>query len=112
MGEIEIRGIVESYYEEWLMLFDLCMQFYSTGLPKKVKRATFTKALDPAINMWSSLAFHPETKTHIGFVNYLGHLSTWSTTDKLYINDLCVEEGIRLKSVGGSLIEYVYLRGD
>lgn len=112
MEEIKIRDIVESDYEEWLRLFDLYLQFYQTSLPTEVKEATFKKALDPEIDMWSSLALHPETKKPIGLVNYLRHMSTWSTNDKLYINDLYVDEGERLKGTGRSLIEFVYLRGD
>lgn len=112
MAEIEIRDIVESDYEEWLRLFELYLVFYEKSLPTEIKEATFKRALDPSVDMWSSLAIHPETKKPIGLVNYLRHMSTWSITDQLYLNDLYVEEGQRLKHVGRSLIEYVYAKGD
>lgn len=112
MAEIQVRDIVESDYEEWLRLFDLYLDFYKTSLPEETKKATFQRALDPNTDVWSSLAIHPETNKPIGLANYLRHLSTWSTDDQLYLNDLYVDEDQRLKHVGRSLIEYVYAKGD
>lgn len=112
MAAIEVRGITPSDHDEWFRLFNLYLEFYHTQLPEEEKEATFQRCLDDSVDMWSAVALHPETKKPIGLANYLKHLNTWSTRDKLYLNDLYVDEQQRLKGVGRSLIEYVFARGE
>jgi D-amino-acid N-acetyltransferase len=109
---IEVRDIVESDYEEWNRLFDLYLTFYESSLTQEVKDITFKRLLDPNVDMWCAIAVHPETKKPIGIAQYLKHLNTWKPTDKIYLNDLYVDENERLKHVGRSLIEYVYNKAD
>lgn len=112
MANIEVRAVVESDYNEWLELFNLHLQFYKSSLPQDVKVATFKRCLDPNVDMFSAIAIHPETKKPIGLINYLKQLNTWSIADKIYLNDLYVDESSRLNGVGRALMEYVFARAD
>ncbi|AWU74796.1 uncharacterized protein C5L36_0B00630 [Pichia kudriavzevii] len=109
---IEIRDVTETDYMEWLRLFDLYLQFYNSSLPEEVKKSTFYRSLDYNVPMWSAIAISSETGRPIGLVNYLRHVSTWSTQDKIYMNDLYVDESQRLQGVGKALIDYVYAKAD
>ncbi|KAG0671493.1 D-amino-acid N-acetyltransferase [Pichia californica] len=112
MPAVEVRDLTESDYEDWLRLFNLYLVFYKSTLPEEVKRSTFERCLDPKVDIWSALAIHPETKKPIGMANYLKHLGTWSISEKIYLNDLYVDEEQRLHGVGKSLIEYIYSKAD
>ena len=105
---IEIRDVTETDYTEWLRLFDLYLQFYNSSLPEEVKKSTFYRSLDYNVPMWSAIAISSETGRPIGLVNYLRHVSTWSTQYKIYMNDLYVDESqLFRESVKLSLIMFM-----
>ncbi len=112
MSSIEVRDIQEGDYDEWVRLFNLYLEFYKVSLPEETKKHTFERFLNPEIDMWSAVAIHPETGKIIGIANYLKHMYTWNSKDKIYLNDLYVDEEQRLKHVGRSLIEYVFKKAD
>jgi D-amino-acid N-acetyltransferase len=109
---VEIRDILKEDYQEWNRLFDLYLTFYESSLTQDIKDATFKKFLDPNVDMWCAIAVHPETKKPIGIAQYLRHSNTWAIKDRIYLNDLYVDENERLKNVGKALIQYVYKKGD
>lgn len=112
MSSFTVRDIEEGDYEEWIRLFDLYLKFYKTSLPLEIKDFTFKRMLDPKVDMWCAVAVNEESGKLIGIANYLRHLNTWSKDDKIYLNDLYVDEDQRLKHVGRTLIEFVYGKAD
>lgn len=109
---VVVRDLTKEDYDEWNRLFNLYLTFYEKSLPQDVKDYTFKRFLDPNVDMWCALAINSETDKPIGIAQYLRHLNTWSFTDKIYLNDLYVDEDQRLKHVGRRLIEYVYAKSD
>lgn len=107
-----IRDLTAEDYPQWDRLFDLYLTFYKSSLTKDVKDYTFKRLLDPNVDMWCAVAVNPETGKLIGIAQYLQHLDTWTVADKIYLNDLYVDEDQRLKHVGRNLIEYVYAKAD
>lgn len=110
---IVVRDLSETDYEDWIRLFDLYLKFYKTELDLETKRGTFLRMLDENVPMWGAIAIDEGSGKAVGIANYLRHLSTWSiTVDKLYLNDLYVDEGCRTSGIGRKLVEYVYAKGD
>lgn len=108
---MHVRPIKESDYDAWLEMFNKYLIFYKSSLPEDVKNYTFKRFFDPNVEMWSAVAVNDDGKA-IGFANYLRQLNTWSKNDKIYLNDLFVDETSRLKGVGRALIEFVYSDAD
>lgn len=114
---IIIREITEADKPEWLKLWKKYLAFYaSTGipsdLPDEVTNTTFSRFLDPKEPMGCLVAEDSESKELIGIANYLWHRNTWTIEDRIYLNDLYVDEEKRCKGVGKLLIEGLYKVGD
>lgn len=112
-----IRGITEADKPQWVKLWKKYLAFYaSTGvpadLPDEVTNTTFSRFLDPKEPMGCLVAEDTETKELIGMCNYLWHRNTWAIEDRVYLNDLFVNEETRSKGVGRLLINELYKVGD
>ncbi|KAA0968109.1 GNAT family N-acetyltransferase [Aureimonas fodinaquatilis] len=92
--------------EEWLALWEGYQRFYKAEIPRDVSEKTFERLLDPTEPMFAALAI--EDGKALGLVHYIFHRSTWTTGDYCYLQDLFVAEGLRGKSLGRRLIDFVY----
>lgn len=109
---VQIRAVRPEDKEEWKTLFKGYLEFYKTPYSGEVAENNWKRFHDDNTPMWSALAIDPSTGRAIGMVNYLTHIHTFDTKDKLLLNDLFVDENSRLHGVGRALIEYVYDRAD
>lgn len=110
MAELKVRPIEKTDESEWRKLFQGYCEFYKLVLDNKVADSTWERFFDPAVPMHASVAVS-EGKL-IGFVHWITHLSTLSTSDYIYLHDLYVDPASRCNGVGRRLIETVYEAGD
>ncbi|MCM2504995.1 GNAT family N-acetyltransferase [Aureimonas altamirensis] len=92
--------------DAWLTLWEGYQRFYKVEIPRDVSEKTFERLLDPAEPMFGVLAF--EDDKPLGLVHYIFHRSTWTVGDYCYLQDLFVAEGMRGRSLGRKLIDFVY----
>ncbi|ODV59482.1 alpha/beta-hydrolase [Ascoidea rubescens DSM 1968] len=115
-SEFLIRPIEREDKDQWVQLWsgktDSYLTFYQKSVPPDVTDYTFERFLDESVTMWCAVAVSKKTNKVIGFISYLTHLSTWSPTTYMYINDLYVSEKNRLGGVGRKLFEYTYKQAD
>ncbi|VVT45444.1 uncharacterized protein SAPINGB_P000752 [Magnusiomyces paraingens] len=114
-----VRLVTASDKPQWLVLWKKYLEFYaSTGnkaaehVPDTVTNTTFSRFLDDSEPMACLVAEDESSKTLVGFAHILWHRNTWAIEDKIYLNDLYVDENIRCGGVGRKLIEAVYKYGD
>jgi GNAT superfamily N-acetyltransferase len=84
------------------------LPFASTELPREITELNWRRLMDPATSPYGLLAV--DSDRVIGFVHYHFHLTTWSTNDKCYLEDLFVDPTVRSRGAGRALIEAVYQR--
>jgi GNAT superfamily N-acetyltransferase len=102
---ISISALKLSDRAEWLKLWDGYLTFYASDLDPSTTDATFARLTAAGSGLHGALA--RDDGTAIGLVHWLTHLSTWTTTDYCYLEDLFVAPGVRGTGVGRALIEHV-----
>jgi GNAT superfamily N-acetyltransferase len=99
---MEIRDIRRADEEGWRRLWAGYNAFYEVTVPAEVTEATWRRLLDagaPLIGRIAELDGRPA-----GFSLSVLHLSTWTTTDVCYLEDLFVDPVVRGAGVGRALI--------
>jgi len=105
-GNVEIRPVAASEFDQWLSLWEGYQRFYKVEIPGKVTDRTWARLLDPAEPMTCAVAARGGHL--IGLVHYIFHRSTWTEGDYCYLQDLFVEMELRGNGHGRQLIEHVY----
>jgi GNAT superfamily N-acetyltransferase len=108
MSAIAVLPLEPQDYAAWLPLWRGYQAFYQVDLLPDVTAATWARLLDPAWPMDGVLAW--QDRQAVGLAHTVRHLSTWSTADKCYLNDLFVSPDVRGRGVGRALIDAVYAR--
>ncbi|CAI4829304.1 BPK_collapsed_G0057050.mRNA.1.CDS.1 [Saccharomyces cerevisiae] len=109
---ITIRFVTENDKEGWQRLWKSYQDFYEVSFPDDLDDFNFGRFLDPNIKMWAAVAVESSSEKIIGMINFFNHMTTWDFKDKIYINDLYVDENSRVKGAGGKLIQFVYDEAD
>jgi GNAT superfamily N-acetyltransferase len=103
---VRIAALEPSDRAEWLRLWDGYLTFYATDLDLSTTAATFARLTTPGSGLHGALARGDDGQA-IGLVHWLTHLSTWTTTDYCYLEDLFVAPNVRGTGAGRALIEHV-----
>ncbi|CAI4988096.1 ANM_HP_G0164610.mRNA.1.CDS.1 [Saccharomyces cerevisiae] len=109
---ITVRFVTENDKEGWQRLWKSYQDFYEVSFPDDLDDFNFGRFLDPNIKMWAAVAVESSSEKIIGMINFFSHMTTWDFKDKIYINDLYVDENSRVKGAGGKLIQFVYDEAD
>nr|CAI6836453.1 ASB_HP1_G0057040.mRNA.1.CDS.1 [Saccharomyces cerevisiae] len=104
---ITVRFVTENDKEGWQRLWKSYQDFYEVSFPDDLDDFNFGRFLDPNIKMWAAVAVESSSEKIIGMINFFNHMTTWDFKDKIYINDLYVDENSRVKGAGGKLIQFV-----
>jgi len=109
-GNLIIRLIEATDYEQWLPLWDGYNEFYgrsgATALPLKITQSTWKRFLNPdePVNV---LVAEIVGKL-VGITHYIFHRSTTAIGMSCYLQDLFTLSAARGKGVGRALINGVY----
>jgi GNAT superfamily N-acetyltransferase len=103
---VRVTALKSSDRAEWLRLWDGYLTFYASDLDPSTTDATFARLTTEGSGLHGAIA-RDDDGTAIGLVHWLTHLSTWTTTDYCYLEDLFVAPGVRGTGVGRALIEQV-----
>ena len=111
-GNLIIRPIARSDYEQWLPLWDGYNAFYErsgpTALDPEITRTTWQRFFD-AYEPVHALVAESDGRL-LGLVHYLFHRSTTAIQPNCYLQDLFTTAEARGKGVGRALIDGVYAR--
>lgn len=103
---VSVEGLRSSDRAEWQPLWDGYLAFYEAELDPSTTDATFARLTTAGSGLHGALARDDEG-TAIGLVHWLTHLSTWTTTDYCYLEDLFVTPSARRTGAGRELIGHV-----
>jgi len=103
---VTITALKSSDRAEWLGLWDAYLTFYACDLEASTTDATFARLTTAGSGLHGAIA-RKDDGTALGLVHWLTHLSTWTTTDYCYLEDLFVAPSERSTGIGRALIEHV-----
>lgn len=101
-----ITPLAPDDHTAWLALWRGYLDFYETTLDDAVTATTFARLVDPNAGIHGAIA-RDQRGAAIGFVHWLTHPATWSTTDYCYLEDLFVAPAARGTGAGRALITHV-----
>ena len=101
-----IRPLTSSDRTQWETLWNGYLRFYRHRLPAEITNTTFSRLIDEA-QQPHGLVAEADGKL-VGFVHYVFHRSSWSTSDVCYLEDLFVDPAARGQGSGRALIQAVY----
>lgn len=107
---IEIRRPRDSDREQWEALWKGYQEFYHANLDDVTDwlwKTILSESPDGPICLVAE-----EDGKLLGFTHYLFHGSSWSSKQRVYLNDLFTAKEARGKGVGRALIEAVYAAAD
>ena len=103
-ASVVIRPLRQADEREWRTLWAGYLTFYRQRLGEETTQATWRALIDPGRpEMIGRVAALGERV--VGMLNAVIHPNTWSIAPVCYLEDLYVEEGLRGRGIGRSLIE-------
>jgi GNAT superfamily N-acetyltransferase len=113
-GELIIRRVALSDYDQWLPLWDGYNAFYEragpTALAPEITAMTWARFFDAYEPVHALVAERDDQL--IGLVHFLYHRSTTAIAPLCYLQDLFTSQAARGGGVGRALIEAVYHHAD
>lgn len=100
----QIRAASPTDFAQWRPLWQQYLAFYETAEDPETTDVTWRRLLDGDEPMYALVAVANGQVQ--GFAHLIGHRSTWSVSNRLYLNDLFVAESARKQGVARQLIEY------
>jgi GNAT superfamily N-acetyltransferase len=101
-----VERITAADRDEWLPLWHAYLVFYESELAPAVTDDVFAR-LVAGRDLHGAIA-RDDAGAAVGFVHWLFHASTWTTTSYCYLEDLFVAPGARGGGAGRALIARVH----
>lgn len=111
MRDVFIQPLIAADRHAWDPLWQGYLEFYRTELSAEVTDETWRRLLDSDSGIFGFGA-KTDNGDLIGFVHFLYHPVTWSTSWRCYLEDLFVSGEARGMGAGRALIEAVYAHAD
>jgi len=100
-----IAAITAADRDEWRPLWSAYLEFYESTLPAAVTDDVFARLVADR-DLHGAIARDGDGAA-VGFVHWLFHASTWTTSSYCYLEDLFVDPGARGGGTGRALITHV-----
>lgn len=100
-----IHAITSADHDEWKTLWDGYLTFYESTVAEEITTHTFRRITED-VEIHGAIA-RDDGGHAIGFVHWLTHPATWSTTPYCYLEDLFVAPDLRGAGAGRALIAHV-----
>ena len=107
---IEVRELIATDYDSWLVLWNGYLDFYSENLPEGLTDLSWQRIIDPEFNLHGLGAF--EDGNLLGIVHFNFQNSTISVNGFVLLEDLFVSSAARGMGVGRKLIDAVKARAE
>jgi GNAT superfamily N-acetyltransferase len=99
-----VRAATAADYPAWHRLWDQYLASLGAKVPEQVTAATWSRIVDDARpDLFARLA--ERDGQVVGFAVCVLHAGTWTLDPICYLEDLCVDAGVRGAGVGHALIE-------
>ena len=102
---IQVRGLAAKDFDQWLVLWNGYLDFYSENLPAGLTELSWQRIIDAEFNLHGFGAFDGDQL--VGIVHYNFQNSTISKNGFVLLEDLFVSGETRGKGVGRALIDAV-----
>lgn len=99
-----VRPVAATDHDAWHRLWDGYCTFYETEMPAEVTATTWQRLLDDTTPEFFGLVAERDGEV-IGIANCILHGTTWSVTQRCYLNDLFVDPAVRGSGAGKALIQ-------
>ena len=104
MQDMDIRCARLEDFDQWRQLWRNYLDFYGEPEDSQITRVTWQRLIDKQEPMHAIVAVRQGQIA--GFAHLIGHRSTWSQKDRLYLNDLFVAQAHRQNGLARQLIEH------
>lgn len=112
MSAVSVRPVLAEDKEQWLRLWREYNVFYGQDVAEEVTETTWQRIIGGKSGMGCIVACEWPDGAVLGFINYIVHPRTWSTTDVCYLEDLYVDAAARGKGIGRQLCEAIKHMGE
>ena len=112
MGAVSVRPVLPEDKDQWLRLWRDYNAFYGSNVADEVTEATWERIIASRGDIGCIVACEWPDGAVLGFINYIIHPRTWSTTDVCYLEDLYVDEALRGRGIGRQLCEALKHMGE
>jgi len=106
-----VRPLSESDRRSWTQLWEAYLHFYRAEIDDRVTWDTFSR-LAAGTGPVVGLVAEDESHRLLGFVHLVFHPTTWSSSDRCYVEDLFVATQARGKGVARELLESAFEEAD
>lgn len=104
MQAMDIRHAQQHDFEQWKPLWREYQDFYGEPEDAQITHMTWQRFLDEKEPMHALVAVRDGQIA--GFAHLIGHRSTWSQKDRLYLNDLFISAAHRQNGLARRLLEH------
>ena len=104
MQDTDIRHAQVEDFDQWSELWRGYLAFYGEPEDTQTSQITWQRFIDEQEPMHAFVAVR--NGQVVGFAHLIGHRSTWSPKDRLYLNDLFVAQAHRQNGVARQLLEH------
>ncbi|HUY10480.1 MAG TPA: GNAT family N-acetyltransferase [Candidatus Dormibacteraeota bacterium] len=106
-----VRPLAPTDFPSWSQLWGAYLRFYRAEIDDQVTRASFDRLASGAGPVAGLVAVDDKGQMW-GFVHLVFHPSTWSATDRCYVEDLYVDPEARGRGQARELLEAAFREAD
>lgn len=104
MRDMYVRRAQPGDFDQWTLLWRSYLAFYDEPQDAQITQTTWQRLIDEKEPMYAFVVIRDGQV--VGFAHLIGHHSTWSQKDRLYLNDLFIAQPHRQNGLARLLLEH------